>query len=366
MHENLVQWVFLREKNYLRECLGFDWNRVIGSNFSTPYGIIDFALECPDSTIHIIELETGITSISKLDYCVDQTRRYMRLSEDWKSPVKATVLYADDLTSLKFELKLQEASKEFGFGLSVYKQSRISQLYVECIKLLEKTSGLDIGKPIAMDVCFLYWMNRIIALFDDSDSIEKSDALLKFGKSNETGFNVRCRYCHDFELIYEESKENDKYLSLTKSGIRFREALNPLIHTRKGEMPLSHEQESILIESLINGNIYKCKANIFHFLRYVHLTSGQLIPRSKAKVPSEYVKVWNTHLGTSYNSYTLTKFLNFTCNHCIELGCVERIESPRNEPVYSVVLTSLGSRILGFFELFLHLKREQITLPIMI
>ncbi len=192
----------------------------------------------------------------------------------------------------------------------------------------------------------------------------KKEALGSFGLSNRTGFSVRLRYCLDYGLLDEIKLENENILKLTNLGREFKKAINPFLRTRSGEIPLSVEQQSMLIESLINGKITKCKANIFHFLRYVHLTSGQLVPRGKVKVPDEYQKVWNTHLGTSYKTTTLTKFLHFTCNQCIELGFIERIVSPVSSPIYSVVLTSLGSRILGFFELYLHLKREQIALPI--
>ena len=360
MQEKIVQWVLLRERNYLRECLEFDWIRVIGSNFSTKQGIIDFALECPDSSIQIIELETGIDSSSKFSYCVKQTERYLNLTNDWQKPVSATVLYADDLTNSKFKKSLIEEAKRIGFGLKSYHHSRVLELYKECIKTLEQTSGLDIGLPIAMDVCFLYWMNRIISLFEMNKSLLKEDALTKFGITNRTGFDVRCRYCKGYELL----DEKDNYLFLTEIGKKFHEAINPLIIKGNGEIPLSQVQKSILIESLLNGTLSKCKSNVFHFLRYVHLTSGQLIPHAKAKVPEEYVKVWNTHLGSNYKSNSLTKFLDFTCNQCVELGFIERMETPRRNPTYSVVLTSLGSRIFGFFELFLHLKREQIAIPI--
>ena len=202
--------------------------------------------------------------------------------------------------------------------------------------------------------------------FNNDDNIRKSDALTMFGETNKTGFDVRCRYCKDFELIIEERKNGQALLCLTEYGKRFKETTNPLITQGKGEIPLSQEQESILIESLINGKMTKCKANIFHFLRYVHLTSGQLSPHAKAKVPEEYVKVWNTHLGTSYNSNSLTKFLDFTCNQCEELSLVERIKIKRRDSIYSVVLTPLGSRILGYLELYLHLRREQIQIPLQI
>lgn len=362
MNENLVQWVLLREKNYLRECLEFDWIRVVGSNFSTKQGIIDFALECPDSSIHIVELETGIDSISKFSYCVEQTCRYLKLSDDWQKPVFATVLYADDLTSWKFKDSIIESAVKYGFGLKHYSHSRVLELYKECIKTLEQTSGLDIGLPVAMDVCYLYWINRIIVLFEKDDVILKKDAIEKFGISNRTGFNVRCKYCKDYELL----DEKDSRLYLSDQGKRFKEAINPLLILGNSEIPLSQEQESIIMESLLNGRMTKCKANIFHFLRYVHLTTGHLIPHARAKVPEEYIKVWNTHLGTNYNSNSLTKFLDFTCNQCEELNLVERILTNKKEQIYSVVLTQMGSRILGYLELYLHLRREQIQIPLQI
>ncbi len=358
MEERTVQWVFLRKQDYLRDCLMLKWQKIIGHNFSTPKGIIDIALQMTNDWIHIVELETEIKSASKLDYCVEQTSRYMRLTEDWQRNVTASVLIAEDLTPSSFMKRLRNAGSERGFSVQVYRQSYILELYKHCIEELEKTSGLDIGSPTAMDVCYLYWMNKIVGLFNNG-SIEKAHALEKFG-SNKTGFNVRTRYSLGYGLIDEE----DGLLTLTARGERFREALNPLLADAKGETPLSQEQVSIILEALVDGKITKCKANIFYFLRYIHLTAGRLVPHAKADVPNEYVSVWNMHLGTSYKSSTLTKLLDFTCNQCVELGLVERIMDFKKTPVYSVVLTSLGSRVLGFFELFLHLKREQVTLPI--
>jgi hypothetical protein len=45
---------------------------------------------------------------------------------------------------------------------------------------------------------------------------------------------------------------------------------------------------------------------------------------------------------------------------------VDGIEAQHGEPTFKAYLTSLGSRVLGFLELYLHLKREQLQIPLQI
>jgi hypothetical protein len=58
--------------------------------------------------------------------------------------------------------------------------------------------------------------------------------------------------------------------------------------------------------------------------------------------------------------------MQFTFNQAEELGLVDSIESRPGEPTFKAYLTSLGSRVLGFLELYLHLKREQLQIPLQI
>ena len=72
----------------------------------------------------------------------------------------------------------------------------------------------------------------------------------------------------------------------------------------------------------------------------------------------------NNFLGTSYKPGPLTRLIRFTFNQAAELGLVDAIKTPNNDPTFKAFLTSLGSRVLGFLELYLHLKREQLQIPL--
>ena len=115
----------------------------------------------------------------------------------------------------------------------------------------------------------------------------------------------------------------------------------------------------------MNGNIgdKKGKVNIFYFLRFVHLTEGVWIPRGR-NLDTQKVEFANSFLGTNYTQGVLSNWLNFVCNHCEELGLVERIKT--GTPYDRAVLTTLGSRVLGFIEMDLHLKREKVQIPLQI
>jgi len=67
----------------------------------------------------------------------------------------------------------------------------------------------------------------------------------------------------------------------------------------------------------------------------------------------------------SYKWTTVRDLLLFTCNQCEELDLVERMRLSKS--MYDrIVLTTLGSRILGYLELYLRLKREQLQIPLQI
>ena len=66
----------------------------------------------------------------------------------------------------------------------------------------------------------------------------------------------------------------------------------------------------------------------------------------------------------NYSEGTVADWLQFTCNHCVELGLVDKIKT---KGFYdSVVLTSFGSRVLSFLEFEIQLKRERIQIPLQI
>jgi hypothetical protein len=115
---------------------------------------------------------------------------------------------------------------------------------------------------------------------------------------------------------------------------------------------------------LTNGHFTKSKVNIYYLLRFIHLTNGDWIPKEHTDMGVERNAYLNNFLGTSYKPKPLRRLIRFTFNQCVELGLVEGIETARNEPTFKAFLTTLGSRVLGFLELYLHLKREQLQIPL--
>jgi hypothetical protein len=166
----------------------------------------------------------------------------------------------------------------------------------------------------------------------------------------------------DFEIINYDTD----YAKLTEYGIRFREALNVQLIQTTATMPdLSNEQKRILLEVLTDGKFTKCKVNIYYFLRFIHLTNGEWLPRSSTKEDKERLEFINFLFSKSYSWNTVSDLLSFTCNQCEELDLANRIKV-KSSQFDKVILTQLGSRVLGFLELYLHLKREQIQIPLSI
>jgi hypothetical protein len=95
----------------------------------------------------------------------------------------------------------------------------------------------------------------------------------------------------------------------------------------------------------------------------VHLTEGVWIPRNR-KLDRQKRDFANSFLGTNYTEVTLANWLNFTCTHAEELNLVKRIKTTTEYD--RAILTSLGSRVLGFIEMDLHMKRERIQIPLQI
>jgi hypothetical protein len=155
-------------------------------------------------------------------------------------------------------------------------------------------------------------------------------------------------------------------VKLTEYGKRFRDAYNAeIIHSRATMPDLSIEQKRILLEILTNGVFTKSKVNIYYFLRFVHLTNGEWLPNSGTSKDLEKLKFVNFLFGKDYKWNTVKELLLFTCNQCEELELVERMRISKS-PYDRVVLTTLGSRVLGYLELYLHLRREQIQIPLQI
>ena len=363
MNESLVQWVLLRKPEYLQERLGFKLERKLGENYTTDQGRIDFAFETKEEIL-VIELETGINNKAKFEYCINQVIRYREIKFATKKPVRFIILFDEENTSEKFRELLKDFAKKLDIILKTYSILNVQELYKKCLEELAKTTGTYLGPPVAMDVVYLRWLNKIIKPFYDrnANALPLEDIRNIF--RSRTSFGVYTNLAKYFELIKIENGTD--IVRLTEYGERFRNGYNAEIIQSRATMPdLSTEQKRILLEVLTNGVFTKSKVNIYYFLRFVHLTNGEWLPKSGTSEDKEKLKFLNFLFGTSYRWSTAKELLLFTCNQCEELGLAERMRISKS-PYDRVVLTTLGSRVLGYLELYLHLKREQIQIPLQI
>jgi hypothetical protein len=379
MNEALVEWTLLREQSYLKKCLGLDLKRKLFQQYSTEYGRIDFAHELPGERILITELETVVDQRSKLDYCQKQTLEYRNIRFNKPEKPLIAILAADE-TPLTYKQALHEFAGVNEILLRFYSLAVVQQHYQRLLEEAIKTSGAPISRPVANNFTHLAALNRFILPFYEksTDQLRRESFAEYFGLRAgvaDSHFKVHKQMAEYFELIIDTSKGTAlSSFRLTNSyGVRFRDSLNYefILQNKKKtstsikQISLSVEQRRILIESLMNGNISerKGKANILYFLRLLHITEGLWIPRGR-DLDKEHVDFVNAFLGTNYRPGVLANWLSFICNHCEELSLVEHV---RTSTKYDrAILTTLGSRVLGFIEMDLHLKREKLQIPLQI
>ncbi len=375
MNEYLVEWTLLREQDYLYKCLGLNIKKKIFQQYTTEYGRIDFAHELTDGSIAITELETVIDNKAKLEYCQFQTLEYSKIIFQEKKKPIIVVLIADETPS-KFKTQLKSFVDKNDFLYKTYSLSVVNNYYKQLIEEAVKNSGVPLVKPVANNFTHLSCLNRFILPFFDleKDKLKRDDFVDYFDLKKETAdshFKVHKQMAEYFQLIEDLSpgKQFSK-VRLTEYGKRFRDSLNYEFAIVKGysksgvkRIDLSIEQRRILLESLMNGNIgdLKGKVNLLYFLRFVYLTEGTWVPRGRT-IDKEKLEFANSFLGTNYSQITLCNWLNFVCTHSEELGLIERIKTKTEYD--RATLSSLGSRVLGFIEMDLHLKRERAQIPL--
>ncbi len=377
MNELLVEWTLLREKDYLNKCLGLNIRKKLFQQYSTEFGRIDFAHELNDGSIAITELETVIDNKAKLEYCQFQTLEYAKISFASKQQPQIIILIADE-TPDKFKTQLKAFSEANNFLFKTYSLSIVNDFYKRLIEDAIKNSGVPLVKPVANNFTHLACLNRFMLPFFDleKDELKREDFIDYFDLKSDRAdshFKVHKQMSEYFELI--EDLSTSKLFSkvrLTEYGKRFRDNLNYEFAIVKNfskagvkRIELSIEQKRILLEGLMNGNIgaLKGKVNILYFLRFVHLTEGVWVPRGR-NLDKQKVEFANSFLGTDYTQGTISNWLNFVCTHCEELDLVERLKTKSEND--RAVLSSLGSRVLGFIEMDLHLKRERTQIPLQI
>jgi hypothetical protein len=369
MNENVVQWVLLRRTDFLASRLGLPLRRKLAEYQTTDFGIIDFAFDTTADEVAVIELETGISSTSKLDFCIEQSVRYKQLGRLLPRPLRVFILYDETGTPPRFADRLAAEGLKNGLELRTYSMLDIKRLYQRAMDELERTSGIYLGRPVAMNLTHLRLLNRFLRPFvDQNTSVFDSDQPFAAFTTNTstTMFKVRRILAENFELVRVVDRGRKKDVVLTQYGEKFCNSMiyGPLNVGR--EFDLSHGQRQVLLESLTNGTFTKSKVNLYYLLRFIHLTNGEWVPKEHADVGQDRLTYLNNFLGTSYLPGPLTRLIRFTFNQATELGLVDRIETPAREPTFKAFLTTLGSRVLGFLELYLHLKREQLQIPLQI
>ncbi len=368
MNEHLVEWTLLREKNYLQSCIDLHLEKKICEQFTTDYGRIDFAHKIKNDGFLITELETIIDTRAKLSYCIEQTKQYQNIRFNSDENHYICILLANQTTDY-YQREIKNFCNESNIRYYLYDLDIVKHLYEKEIEKALINVGVPLAKPVAMNLTHLASFNRFFIPFylNNTDRLVKNDFssffnVLNTEKSHST-FNVVFYGCSYFDLAY---KEEDFYI-LTKLGIEFRDNLN--IHQivpNVKKVDLSIEQKRILLQSLLNGNFYekKSKVNIYYFLKFVSLTEGEWIPRGRTFDNKAKLDFVNNFLKMNYTEGTVADWLRFTCNHCVELGLVERI---RTQGFYDrVILTTLGSRVMNFLEFDISHKREQVQIPLQI
>jgi hypothetical protein len=375
MNESLVEWTLLREQNYLNKCLGLGVKKKIFQQYSTEYGRIDFAHELNDGRIAITELETVVDNKSKLEYCKYQCLEYANIQFGKMEKPLIVILIANE-TPDKYKKQLINFSQEHNFEFKTYSLEIVNSYYKQLIEEAIKNSGVPLVKPVANNFTHLACLNRFILPFLDLEKevLKRNDFVEYFDLRKDRAdshFKVHKQMAEYFELIKDVSETNKlSEIQLTDYGKRFRDNINYEFTVYQNyskselkQIALSLEQKRILLESLMNGNIgeLKGKANLLYFMRFVHLTEGIWVPRGR-KMDKQKRDFANSFLSADYSEITLCNWLNFICTHAVELELVERIKT--NTEYDRATLTSLGSRVLGFIEMDLHLKRERAQIPL--
>ena len=367
MTENVVQWVMLRKTDYLAKQLQLPLRRKLAEYQTTDFGIIDFAFDTTDNEIAVVELETEIATTAKLDFCLEQSTRYKRLEASVPHPLKVFVLYDHVGTPPRFASRLRSEASGLGLEVRSYSMLEVKTLYQKAMDELERTSGIYLGWPVATNLTHLRLLNRFLLPFASKgvDVLLQKELFSDFTKNaSRTMFTVRKNLALHFELLAPDDSGGEKKLCLTEFGRRFCANMTYEPLSFGHEFDLSHGQRHVLLEALTDGQFTKSKVNIYYLLRFIHLTNGEWLPKEHGDIGSERITYLNNFLGTSYLPGPLTRLIRFTFNQAAELGLVDSIETPSGDPTFKAYLTSLGSRVLGFLELYLHLKREQIQIPL--
>ena len=360
MNEALVQWTLLNNQRHLAEFLDFNFSTILGQEISTDFGRIDFVVKNNSDKSIVVELETVLNSKSKRDYCFNQTLNYKNVQ--FTSNTTYCILYAEE-TLQKHKHEIIKFGKRENIIIKSYSISKVVKLYDETIKRLSLNFGLALPTPKNYTICYLRWLNKILAPFQQNKKVELDFNQIfepfENAKKSKTNFNCHLRLAIDFEMI----KVKEDHYFLTKTGEEYINSFNINFdkHTKKSTIDLTKQQKRLLLTVLTNGNwddkIHK--VNIYWFLRFIEVTNGSWLPK-KHNFDPQKLEIARGLFNVSYKSRTMQEFLTWCSNYCIELGLIEKIKSTSEYD--QIVLTPLGVEINNIFSLDLALKKIRLNL----
>ena len=358
MNESIVQWTLLNNLDFLGRTLNFNIALKIGQEITTDFGRIDFVVEDFEKNQLVVELETVLDTKSKLEYCFSQVMNYRNIKFSDKTAY--CILYASE-TPFGNKRLVNNFGKENGVLTRTYSVNKVKALYAQTVEKLSLSFGLALPQPKNYTICYLRWLNKILKPFLDlgRSTLTKPQLPRYFSSYNATNFKCYLRLALDFEVI----EPHGECYSITANGKEYIGNLNPGVGKssprRLPSIDLMNEQKRLLLKILTNGNWTVHKVNIYWFLRFIEVTSGQWIPNFK-DFEQEKLDMVNGLFGVSYRKRTMYELLNFTYNFCAELQLVERIRSGgKYDRLY---LTPLGIEVNNIFSLDLQAKKNRLNL----
>lgn len=356
MQESLVQWTLLNNLNQLSKYLNFNIASKKAQELTTDFGRIDFILEGYKNNHLIVELETTLNEKSKLNYCFDQIKNYKNVK--FVNDTEYCLLYAVE-TNSKVKPIINRFAEKNKILLRTYSINEIKSLYSATVEKLSLSFGLALPKPVNYTISYLRWLNKILKPYYDfkKSILTKKQLASYFSSQNSTNFRCYLRLALDFEMI----EENKSQYLLTKFGEEYISNLD--IHLEHAynlsSVNLNSEQKKTLLKVLTNSNWTPHKVNIYWFLRFIEITSGNWLPNRKI-FDKKKLDMINELFGVNYKSRTMYEFLNFACNWCVELGLIDKIIT--GTKFDRIFLTPLGIEVNNIFSMDLQIKKSRMNL----
>ena len=356
MKESLVQWTLLNNLEFLSNALNFPISVRKGQEISTEFGRIDFVVENARKQQLIVELETVLDNSKKLEYCFTQILSYKNVR--FAPITNYCLLYAAESPE-RSKFQITDFAAQNDILARTYSLNEVKSLYNTTVEKLSLSFGLALPKPANYTISYLRWLNKILKPFRDLNrrELDENEIACYFTSSNSTNFRCYLRLALDFEMM---ALKKGKYV-LSEEGYEYISSFNPEIDlvSKLSTVNLTNEQKKIILRVITNGKWTTHKVNIYWFLRFLEVTNGEWIPRTK-KFEGHKLELANGLFGVNYKSRTMYEYLNFAANWCLELGLVEKILTGTEYD--RVFLTPLGVEINNIFSLDLQLKKSRLNL----